>query len=114
MRAISYTKWLQLNEPVEEFEVILADKAPIYFIGELATSYGMLQIVGIALQKLFKLRYNPFKNNTDQQICSEYIARGLVEYTEMEINVDFELVSPKDLYMELRKNGLKSTKFQPK
>ena len=68
--------------------------------------YGIKQVFGIALARLFKLKKNPLSQGRRSQVCSELVAMFLVEvlgiiYLPHIINLD--LVGPKQIQQLLEK-----------
>jgi len=60
-------------------------------------NYGYLQLLGIALVKIFKLKKNPFPDN---EVCSELVLDWLLasQYSDEFKHLDPDTVSPGDLY----------------
>lgn len=59
--------------------------------------YGILQIVGIGLARLFGLRKNPFADGQYTQVCSELVGRFLTDVLGKDIRKDLDLVGPRGI-----------------
>jgi hypothetical protein len=59
------------------------------------TEYGMKQVLGIALVKIFNLKKNPFSDGRASQVCSETIAYFLEEVMKYDIKFDKDIAGPK-------------------
>jgi|DEB0MinimDraft_6_1074348.scaffolds.fasta_scaffold113056_2 hypothetical protein len=83
----SYT--LSLSEEQEkEFPVLLE------FAG---LEYGYKQLIGILLQRKWKLKWNPLNRGREHQICSEFVAIFLMNVMGYYIDKDIDILSPKDI-----------------
>jgi hypothetical protein len=66
--------------------------------------YGNLQIVGMALVRIFNLKKNPFSDGRASQVCSETVAYFLQDILKKEIDFPVEIAGPKHLYNYLIKD----------
>jgi hypothetical protein len=97
--------FLDTNEVVEEFTIEVSDEAydnlmykAIQLVGR---PYGVRQIVGIVVAKIFDLDKNPFQTKKDTYICSEWCGIVLKELGYV-IPKDPNLLTPKDVYKVLK------------
>lgn len=67
--------------------------------------YGSLQILGIALARIFKLKKNPFSDGRRSQVCSELVGVFLEEVLDIDVPEELDLVGPKGIYDLLEKLG---------
>ena len=70
----------------------------------IGNNYGYLQLIGIALVKIFKLKKNPFSKD---QVCSELVLQWLLHspYSSKFKHLDLNLTSPEDLYKIISKDS---------
>jgi hypothetical protein len=66
-------------------------------------NYGVKQILGIGIARLFRLSRNPFSQGRKSQVCSEVVGRFLEEVLEHDTQLDLDLAGPKDIYEYLRR-----------
>lgn len=62
-----------------------------------SVSYGVWQVLGIALAKLFKLKKNPLARGKYTQVCSELVGRFLVDVLGELVGTDLDTATPRDL-----------------
>lgn len=92
------------HRPMEIFK----DKQDIWDINSikpyLGDSYGYLQIFGIALVKIFKLKKNPFDSG---EVCSELVLNWLLAspYKSQFSGLNKNLASPEDLYQIIKQSA---------
>ena len=93
------------NEVIEEFLIEVSDEAydhllykAIQIVGK---PYGVKQILGIVVARLFNLNYNPFETKADTYICSEWCAIVLEELGYV-LPKDRNLLTPKDIHKVLK------------
>lgn len=93
------------NQVVEEFVIEVNDEAydnlmykAIQLVGK---PYGVRQIFGIVLARIFDLKVNPFETKKDTYTCSEWCAIVLKELGYV-LPKDPNLITPKDVYKVLR------------
>lgn len=93
------------NEIVEEFVIEVSDEAydnllykAIQIVGK---PYGVKQILGIVLARIFNLKKNPFQTRGDTYICSEWCGIVLKELGYV-LPKDPNLITPKDVYKVLK------------
>lgn len=60
-------------------------------------SYGLKQVFGIAIQRMFNLKRNPFGTRHYSMICSELVAYFLLEVLRLNVPVDLDSVGPRDI-----------------
>lgn len=94
------------NVIVKEFQIQVPDEAftkiKIMSMEKAGLPYSMIQLVGIVIADLFKLKKNPLDRNTDTFVCSEWVGQVL-ETIGADIEKDLSLLSPKDIYQYLEK-----------
>lgn len=59
--------------------------------------YGYLQVVGMGIARLFKLKRNVFASEKHYYVCSESVAEFLNKWYGKEIPVDRNLIEPVDV-----------------
>ena len=69
--------------------------------------YGKLQIVGIGLVTLFRLKKNPFADGKRSQVCSELVGRFLQEVVKIDIKFDLDIAGPKEINLVLDEECLR-------
>ena len=68
-----------------------------YCMTNAGVDYGIKQVFGIALVKLFRLKKNPFADGKKSQVCSE-LAGNIIENLDMgDITIDLDVAGPKDI-----------------
>lgn len=88
-------------QPIHEYEVTISSetyKKLLKFCMENAgINYGIKQVFGIALVKIFKLKKNPFSDNKKSQICSELIGHILEDVLgrDLDLDLDLDIAGPK-------------------
>jgi hypothetical protein len=92
---------------VHRYEVKLNDAQYKRMVGMLryaGVSYGAKQVFGMALQRLFKLKKNPFGDRKYTMVCSELIAYLLLEVMDISLGANLDDVGPRKLkeYMDTR------------
>lgn len=106
VRFVGATYWLKHAEIIEEFEIEVTDECyrelMCFCIDQAGTSYGKMQCLGVFLAKIFKMKKNIFKNDKNEEICSE-IAGRILSSAGYSFDKDFDLISPKDIYNVLKK-----------
>jgi hypothetical protein len=72
--------------------------------------YGMLQIFGILLVRVFNLKKNPLSQGRKSQVCSEVVGRMLQEVLDIGHELDLDTAGPRDiqLYLERINNESKN------
>jgi len=83
----------ELNVDVPQYKEILH-----YCMSNAGKRYGISQVFGIAMARLFRLKKNPLSNGDSRQICSELVSRLLNQVIEIggpDLNLD--LIGPKEL-----------------
>lgn len=65
--------------------------------------YGISQLIGIGLVKLFNLDKNPLSKGEYSQVCSEIVARILREAKGWELSTNLDIAGPKEIDEELQK-----------
>ena len=73
-------------------------------------SYGKKQLFGLFLMRLFNLRKNPLADGMQGLICTELVARVLARVLNIHMNIDYDIVGLKAIYLTLIKETDKSTK----
>lgn len=64
--------------------------------------YGLKQLLGIFLVKLFKLKRNPLSRGTRSQVCSEVVGRFLEEVMGYNTGLDLDIAGPRDIEQYLK------------
>lgn len=85
---------------VHRYEVTLNDeqfKRMISMLRYAGVRYGVKQILGMALQRLFDLRKNPFGDRHYTMVCSELIAYFLIEVMNVNPIENLDSVGPRQL-----------------
>lgn len=92
----------QDNVIFEEFEVSIAPDKKIelmqFLIDNAGKPYSVKEILGFAAMKLFKLKDNPYRQNTNEYVCSVIAAYIVEHYTDRDLNDNYQDIDPKDLY----------------
>ena len=75
-------------------------------------SYGVTQVLGIYLAKQFDLKANPLSKGSNQQICSELVARVIFEVKgwELPTGATLDLAGPREVDLALDRMAA-STKY---
>jgi hypothetical protein len=60
-------------------------------------SYGSLQLIGMGLTRLLKLKKNPFGDDIKTQVCSELVSNILEKVKNWKHDMDMEVAGPKEL-----------------
>lgn len=86
-------------QPIHEYEVEINTKTYkklLKFCMENAgVDYGIKQVFGIALVKIFKLKKNPFSDNRKSQVCSELIGHILEDVLGKKLDLDLDIAGPR-------------------
>jgi uncharacterized protein YycO len=105
VRFIGSTEWENHAEVIEEFQLTVTDEQYIktmqFCVDHAGKKYGKKQVIGIYIAKLFRMKKNIFKNDDDEQICSEIVGRLLSDLGYV-FDKDFDLLTPKDIYTVLK------------
>lgn len=64
-------------------------------------NYGIMQIFGILLVKIFKLKKNPLSQGRKSQVCSEVVGRFLQEIIDIGHDLNLDTAGPKDIELTL-------------
>lgn len=109
----SYLRFLALpifkekNKTVKEFEFQITKeqyKRLLKFcMRQAGTDYGILQLVGIAMVKLFRLNKNPLSRGRRSQVCSEMVGYFLEEVLKQDTRLNLDIAGPRDIYNYLNK-----------
>ena len=106
-----------------EFKGRLADEGSVHIVGTYHThvtpeqraalidhcirhsalDYGYLQILGIALVKLFRLKKNPLSRGRRRQVCSEVVLGYLEDILKLDTGLDRDTAGVKDIELALRR-----------
>ena len=65
--------------------------------------YGVMQVAGIILSRIFRFKSNPFSNGQYSQICSEVVARILHDIFDVTTEFDFDMAGPRKIHKLLLK-----------
>lgn len=90
-------------QTVKEFEFRVSDEAfdayMSFALRNVGKPYGIKQIFGIFLLKIFKLKSNPFKNGSADYVCSELVAEILYELGLYKYDREtFDRLTPSNLF----------------
>jgi hypothetical protein len=100
--------FLKNNEVRKEFSVLVTeeqyDNLEKTCLISAGLPYGVMQIIGIVIADIFKLKQNPFPSKT-KYICSEWVAVEL-EKLGYNFNKKRDLVKPKDIYKVLNESKI--------
>lgn len=92
--------FLMNNEIRKEFPIQVTDEQYSVLMTDCMKSaglpYAVLQILGIVIADIFKLKKNPFPN-AKEYFCSEWVAEEL-EKLGYKFNKELDLVKPIDVY----------------
>lgn len=59
--------------------------------------YGVKQIIGILLQRIFRLKKNPLSEGRKSQVCSELVGAVLEQVFGKELNLNLDIAGPRDI-----------------
>lgn len=110
-------RFLDHNTVVAEFDLEVSEevfnKTLQFAIDQVGTPYGMSQIFGILYVKalgLFGLKAkNPFPNGSGNYVCSELVAQILKEIIGLKVDIDLDLIDPKEVFELLQQNEISET-----
>lgn len=74
----------------------------ISFLKYSGISYGVWQIIGIAIARLLRLKKNPLSDGKYTMVCSEIVARFLIEVLGLDFKDDLDTVGPKGVFTFLK------------
>lgn len=84
---------------IKEFEIDISDEKQkellVWCVDNSGVKYGCLQLIGIFIANILKLKRNPFKSG---KICSELIAEAIENAGIYKFKKDLNLVTPKEIY----------------
>lgn len=87
--------------PIYEYEISISDNIYLnllkFCIRYSGIKYGVIQVIGIAIALLFKLKKNPLSHGDQKQVCSEIVQRILKQILHKDIEIDLDLVTPKNI-----------------
>lgn len=88
---------------VVEYEFQISDdsyKAYLkWAVSNCGRPYGLKNIIGILLARIFKLKINPFGDGESRQYCAELAARALNDFIGAKISEsEFELCGPRRIH----------------
>lgn len=109
VRFFNYDLWSARNETVHELPMFVTKKEfaalQRWALTLVGTDYGVLQLLGIGLVRLFGLRKNPFANGRKSQVCAELVGQFLQDIIKWDITIDLEIAGPKDIYQIFKKEA---------
>jgi len=86
---------------IEEYETEISNEAYSrllkYCLTNAGTDYGNNQILGIAIQRIFGLKKNPFSDGRDTQVCSELVGYVIKDYLHQDTALDLDSIGPRDI-----------------
>ena len=99
------------NIIINEFEINISDESDLklmqFMIDNSGKPYSLKEIVGLAYVKInrfFNRKIeNPFKTSTESYVCSTIASYILQNYTDIKNLIDYEDMSPEDVYNLLSK-----------
>lgn len=114
---IGETRFNEAEVVVAEFELEVSDEAfnrtMQFAIDQAGVPYGISQIFGILYVKalgLFGLKAkNPFPNGSGNYVCSELVAQILKEIIGLKVDIDLDLIDPKEVFELLQQNEISET-----
>ena len=59
--------------------------------------YGVAQLIGIGIARMFRMKRNPLSKGSKEQVCSELVGRIMVEVCGLEKPGDWDLAGPKEI-----------------
>lgn len=90
------------NETIKSFTFLITngmyEKLMKFTTSILGTDYGYLQLVGIGLHRLFRLRKNPFSDGKTSQVCSELVFYFLEEVLTLETGLEADTAGPREIF----------------
>lgn len=88
-------------ETIHEYELDITDehyKELIKFcLINAGVSYGIRQVFGMVLVKLFNLKKNPFSDGKKSQVCSELVGYILNDALSANLTLDLDIAGPKEI-----------------
>lgn len=88
---------LELNrEQYRELVKVCMEKA--------GTDYGYLQLIGILIARVFRLKSNPLSHGRDKQVCSELVAEIIKRVLKLDTGKDLDIIGPRDIDRFLQEN----------
>lgn len=106
VRFVGYKLWCEHAKSIKEFELEVTQEQYTelqqFCVDNAGKKYGKLQILGIYIAKLFRMKKNIFKNGDSEEVCSEVIAKIMTQLG-YKFDKDFDLITPKDIYQALDK-----------
>ena len=88
--------------PIHEFEITI-DENDYFNLQHFAFNnsgkdYGVKQVFGILLVRLFGLRKNPFASGQKSWVCSELAGTVLSKVLDVDTGLDLDIAGPKDIF----------------
>lgn len=103
---VSMNSFNKHHEIVDEFNIQVTDdnfdRYMKFALSNSGDEYSHMQILGIALAKIFRLDKNPFYESKYGYVCSELVFTALGEMGTIKIDKDSNLVTPRDLYLLIK------------
>jgi hypothetical protein len=101
LKFLGFRAFHQRSELVEVWsrEVTPLQQAQLtdYCMRKAGTKYGTLQIIGIILARLLRLKYNPIDRGSSAQVCSEIAGRIIEDIFNESTHLDLDLAGPPEL-----------------
>jgi hypothetical protein len=98
---LELSKFLQSNTVCEEYEFEVSSLQYSEFMkfcmGQAGLRYGIIQILGIGLVRLFNLKHNPLSHGRKLQVCSELVGYFLEVVMGYDIPEDLDNIGPKGI-----------------
>jgi len=102
----SYKRLQEHNEIIKEYKIPITkntQKQVLQFAFDKAGApYGMRQILGMGwallLERLTGKRRNPLDDDGRSYVCSEIVAEILKDYVGLAVNIDTDVITPKDVF----------------
>lgn len=97
----------EINDTLHAYQIDLTDKQHREFMHFAMTNagkpYGIKQILGIVLSK-FGIKSTKFNDGSDSYICSELVAKVLMDHKDLKLDKPVDMVTPKDLFEIMEKH----------
>jgi len=99
----------QTRKEIHYYEIVVNEEDTIrfqqYCVDTSGTKYGILQLFGIALARILRLKRNPFADNEATQVCSEAAGLLLKNVLKYNIKLELDLATPRDIDKYLESQG---------
>jgi hypothetical protein len=97
----------EIAETIDTFDFLISSddyRRLIRFVmTNVGVRYGVKQVLGIALKRIFGLKKNPFADGKESQVCSETVAYFLKDVLGYKLGFDPDTAGPREIYDFLSK-----------